>query len=246
MKRSLFDAVRACAGLVCVLFLMSGIAHAEQASVVTVSASGSATSIPDVAVVTLGVQSEAATARAALDANNKVMSDVLVALKGFGVAAKDMQTSDLAIAPQFHYPQNNRSGQPEAPSIIGYAVTNQLMVRVRDIARLGEILDMSVSLGVNAGGNIRFETDNTEKVLELARVQAVSNAFAKAETLAEAAGVKLGKILDISEVTGNSQPDWRRSMASEARVAASVVPVAEGEISHRVDIQIRWSIIQKK
>lgn len=240
MKRRLLSALFACAGMI--LTLMPGLALAEQGSVITVSASGRATSVPDLANVTLGVQSQAATARAALDANNKVMSDVLAALKGFGVAGKDMQTSDLNVAPQFFYPQNNRSGTPEAPSIVGYAVTNQVSVRVRDLDRLGEILDAAVSLGVNAGGNIAFETENTEKALELARVQAVANAFAKAETLAEAAGVKLGKILDISEVAGNAQPDWRRTGVAEARVAASAVPVTGGEISHMVDVQIRWSI----
>jgi len=242
MKRSLLSALFA--GACTILISLPGPALANEKPVITVSASGSATSVPDLANVTLGAQSQAPTARAALDANNKVMSDVLAALKGFGIAEKDMQTSDLNVSPQFFYPQNNGSGAPEAPRIVGYVVTNQVSVRVREIDRLGEILDAAVSLGVNAGGNIVFETENTEKALELARVQAVANAFAKAETLAEAAGVKLGKILEIREGVGNAQPEWRRSGATAARVAASAVPVTGGEISHGVDVQIRWSILQ--
>lgn len=242
MKRSLLSAL--IAGACMILISLPGEALAEQTPVITVSASGSAASVPDLANVTLGAQSQAATARAALEANNKVMSDVLAALKGFGIADKDMQTTDLNVAPQFFYPQNDGSGIPEAPSIVGYTVTNQVSVRVREIDRLGEILDAAVSLGVNAGGNIVFETENTDKALELARVQAVANAFAKAETLAEAAGVKLGKVLDISEVAGSAQRDWRRSGVAEARVAASAVPVTGGEISHMVDVQIRWSLLQ--
>jgi len=242
MKRSLLSAL--IAGACMIVFSPTESALSEPAPVITVSASGSATSVPDLANVTLGAQSQAATARAALDANNKVMSDVLAALKGFGIAEKDMQTSDLNVSPQFFYPQNNGSNTPEAPRIVGYIVTNQVAVRVREIDRLGEILDAAVSLGVNAGGNIVFETENTDKALELARVQAVANAFAKAETLAEAAGVKLGKILDIREGVGNARPEWRQSGAAAARVAANAVPVTGGEIAHAVDVQIRWSLLQ--
>lgn len=243
MKRCLVGALFACAGMI--FIPLTGPALAEQAAAITVSASGRATSAPDLALVTLGAQSQAKTARTALDANSKVMSDLLAALKGFGIAEKDMQTSDLNVTPQFFYPQNNQSGQPEAPSIVGYAVTNQVAVRIRDIDRLGEILDASVSLGVNSGGDIRFETEDTSKALELARVQAVANAFAKAETLAEASGVELGKIIEIREGVRNAQPDWRGSGVAEARVAASVVPVTGGEISHAVNVTIRWNILQK-
>ena len=215
----------------------------EKPAVISVSATGSATVVPDMARLDLSVQRQAKTARAALDANNEAMAAVLAEMKQQGIADRDLQTSNFNIQPQYHYPKSS-SGGHKAPKLTGYIVSNSLTVRIRDLAMLGSILDKSVSLGVNSGGGITFTTDKPEPVIEQARKNAVASAIAKARTLTEAAGVNLGRILEISET--NRQPPRPRAMArmETAMAADAAVPIAAGENSYSVTVNIRWELNQ--
>ncbi|MDA4633629.1 SIMPL domain-containing protein, partial [Escherichia coli] len=105
------------------------------------------------------VLQEKPTAREALTANNETMAKVLDAMKKAGIAERDLQTSGFNIDPRYVYPDNKQGQPPQAPKIVGYAVSNSLSVRVRDLKKVGEILDQSVTLGVNQGGNLTFTND---------------------------------------------------------------------------------------
>ncbi|MCJ8309592.1 MAG: SIMPL domain-containing protein [Rhizobiaceae bacterium] len=216
---------------------------AQNPAVISVSATGSASVVPDMARLDLTVQRQAKTARAALDANNKAMAAVLAEMKQQGIEERDLQTSNFSIQPQYDYPKSSSGGR-KAPKLIGYSVSNSLTVRIRDLSRLGSILDKSVSLGVNSGGGITFTTDKPAPVIEQARKNAVASAIAKARTLTEAAGVSLGRILEISET--NRQPPRPRAMArmETAMAADAAVPVAAGENSYSVTVNIRWALDQ--
>src|SRR5690606_31363087 len=113
---------------------------------------------PDMALLTLTVMREADTARAALDEANKAMADVIAAMKEEGIAPRDLQTSGLSINPRYVYP--DKDDDPKEPRIVGYQVVNTLSVRVRDLEKLGAIIDRSVTLGVNQGGNIAYTNDD--------------------------------------------------------------------------------------
>ncbi len=182
--------------------------HAESQRVNTISVSGTGTAkvAPDMAIVSVGVLRETKTARAVLDDNNKAMARVLSAMKKQGIAEKDLQTSGFSIQPRYFYPKRKANGEQPAPEITGYVVSNNLDIRVRDLGITGEILDLVVTLGVNSGGNIRFLNDDTTSILEKARIAAVKNAIAKANTLADAAGIALGDILEISENASRPRP----------------------------------------
>lgn len=208
--------------------------------VIVVSGQGDASVMPDLAIVSLSVAETAKTAREALDINNGAMTAVTKSLKDQGIADRDMQTSGLSIQPQYSYPQNE-DGSPKLPVLNGYTVTNGLTVRVRDLAKLGAIIDQSVTSGVNQGGDIRFTNDDPEKALEEARAKAVKNAAAKAKTLADAAGVKLGRVVEISESAGGAdpQPIMRMQMAKEA---ADSVPIAAGENTYTVNVSVTFAI----
>ena len=208
--------------------------------VIVVSGQGDASVVPDLAIVNLSVAETAKTAREALDINNGAMTAVTKSLKDQGIADRDMQTSGLSIQPQYSYPQNE-DGSPKLPVLNGYTVTNGLTVRVRDLAKLGAIIDQSVTSGVNQGGDIRFTNDDPEKALEEARAKAVKNAAAKAKTLADAAGVKLGRVVEISESAGGAdpQPMMRMQMAKEA---ADSVPIAAGENTYTVNVSVTFAI----
>ena len=201
-----------------------------------ISVSGEATvsAPPDLALVEGGVTSEAKTAREASDANNATMGKVLQALKGAGIAEKDLQTSRLSLQPQ-NAP--NRSG-PSA--IVGYRASNRVTIRVRDVTKVANVIDTLVAAGANDIGGINFMVSQASKLLDEAREQAVADARRKAEIYAKAAGVTLGAPLSISE-EGSPSPTPFRKMA--VGMAASA-PVAQGEETLQVTVSVSWAIKQ--
>lgn len=212
-------------------------------AVIKVSGEGRSTTAPDMAILQLSVVKDAKTAREALDANNKAMADVLSALKQAGIAERDLQTSGFSINPQYHYPPNNDGGN-RPPELAGYQVVNGVGVRVRDLGQLGEILDKSVTLGVNQGGGIEFTNDKPDAVITEARKAAVADAINKAKVLAEAAGVSLGRVIEIAEQPSRPEPiPVVRSMAKEF-AAADSVPMATGENAYNVTVNVTFAVNQ--
>lgn len=220
-------------------------AIAEQADAtpqIAVSGEGEQAVKPDMALVTLTVLREADTARGALDANNEAMARVIAAMKEEGVAPKDLQTSGLSINPRYVYPDDGDGRK--RPRIVAYRVTNTLSMRVGDLDRLGAIIDRSVSLGVNQGGNITFTNEDASAALAAARKQAVENAVAKAHTLAEAAGVRVGRILEIREGSATPPPAPLGVKAMRMEAAADAVPVEAGENTYHVQVEMRFAVEQ--
>ena len=219
-------------------------AKRPEPGVISVSGEGVAAIAPDMAVISLTVLREAETARAALDANNEAMTDVLAAMKAEGIAERDLQTGAFSVQPRWVYP-NNKDGQTEEPKIVGYTVNNTLTVRIRDLSRLGAILDTSVSLGVNQGGDVVFTNDDQDTIRESARLDAIEKAKAKAKAMTEALGVTLGRITQVSENSYSAPPVpmMRAEMAMSAKSADSV-PMASGENEYRVTVSVTWEIAQ--
>ena len=220
--------------------------HAEEAHVrqaeISVSGEGRASIAPDMAIVTLSVMRQAKTAREATDENSKAMAAVLEALKKDGIENRDLQTAGFSIQPQYFYP-TEPNGQPKAPELTGYQVTNTLTVRLRQLDKLGALLDQAVDLGVNQGGEIRFDNSDSAATLKAAREAAVKDAMEKARTLAEAAGVKLGRVVTLTENApyNEPQPMIRAAMAME-KAADAPVPVAAGENQYAVQVNAVFAI----
>jgi uncharacterized protein YggE len=209
---------------------------------ILVSGEGTAEVAPDMAVLQLTVTREAKTAREALDANSAAMSKVIAAMRSAGIDKRDLQTANFSIQPRYHHPRPQAGGEREAPQIVAYLVRNSLTVRVRDLGNVGEILDKSVSLGVNEGGRITFTNADPSAVINQARVAAVRDALSRAETLADAADVDLGEVLEISEQSfvPGPMPVARAEMAMAS--AADAVPIATGENSYRVTVHMSFAI----
>lgn len=218
-------------------------AEEPREATVIVSGEGEAALAPDMAIVTMAVVREAATAAEALSANNEAMAAVLAELKDAGVADKDVQTSGFSISPRYRQDPSTDGGY-EAPEITGYQVSNSVTVRVRDLAALGGIIDRSVKLGVNDGGSITLTNDDPAAAIAEARKEAVADAVAKAKALTEAAGVGLGRIVEINENFARPmpQPLYRAAMAKEMSDAA--VPIASGENTYTVTVNITYAIKQ--
>ena len=169
-------------------------ARADDASARTLSLTGRAEvrAAPDMAVISAGTVSEANTAREALSANNETMAAVLKTIAAAGVAEKDIQTSNFSIQPKYTYPPRASDGAQEAPRIDGYTVSNTVTVLVRNLDRLGAVMDAVVSSGVNQMNGLNFTIAEPEPLRNEARKRAVADALARAQLYADAAGVKLG------------------------------------------------------
>lgn len=231
----------------CVLLLLGAGADAGDADPqpqIRVTGEGRAMLAPDMAMLNLTVTREGATAREALDANSTAMQEVLAAMRSTGIDERDLQTAQFSIQPRYRHHRPGASGQQEPPEIVGYSVSNSLTVRVRDLEEVGTILDRSVSLGVNQGGSIQFLNDDPAVALEQARVSAVKDALQRAATLTAAAGVKIGRILEISEQSAQPRPMPMARAEMMMSADAGAVPVAGGENTYSVTVSMTLALEQ--
>ena len=211
-------------------------AMAEEARVpmINVTGTGTVEAAPDIATLSIGVTTQGETAVAALVANSAAMEAVMARLAAAGIEARDMQTSNLSVNP-------NWTGYDSGtPTISGYVATNLLTVTIRDLAGLGPVLDAAVQDGANTMNGLSFGFADPEPLLDEARKEAVADARARAELLAAAAGVKLGRILSISE----GAPEGGPVPMYKAELAAAPVPVAAGAMDVAASVTIFYEIAE--
>ena len=216
------------------------LAHDEpQKRTISLSATGAVKTTPDRVDISTGVVSEAKSAREALDANTAAMTKVVEALKADGIEAKDIQTVNFSVGPVYEQrPYDRPDGK--APEVVGYRVTNQVRITLRDIKTLGAILDKVVSLGSNQIDSIEFGVDEPEALKDEARKLALKNVTDNAKLYAEAAGVILGQILSVSEEESAYYP---RAVPAAARMdTAKEVPIEAGTAAVEVRVRVTWEI----
>lgn len=204
---------------------------------ISVNGTGEVMAVPDLATITLGVMSSAATAQEALAANTRSMTDVMALLKKEGIEDRDISTSNFNVSPRYDYGQ----GGTQPPKVMGYDVSNTVTVNVRKADALGDLLDKAVTAGSNQVYGIAFSVSKPEAKLDEARKSAVADARRKAEIYAVAGGFKLGDILSVAEGS-NYRPPLPMVMKSTMAAEAAPVPVARGEQSLTVDVSIVWAI----
>ena len=218
-----------------ILALGANVGFAEgRAREIVVTGEGIVNAAPDMATVRIGVAREARLAGDALRMTSEAMTAVLALLKNAGIEGRDVKTTNVSLNPRY---QRTNDGRP--PRVVGYIASNDLMVRVRDLAELGGVLDAVVSEGANAMNGIFFAVADPAQLETEARRAAVADARAKAEVLADAARVALGPVMSIHE--GGAAPvpgPVMRSMAMEE----SAVPIAGGEIDIRSQVTIVFAI----
>jgi uncharacterized protein YggE len=198
---------------------------------VTVTGEATVAVAPDMAIIRVGVTSQGKTAHEASDANAKQMTKVLAAIKDAGIADRDVQTSRLSLQPQY---DPNKNGTAR---LTGFQVTNQVTIKIRDTDKLPVILDRAIAAGANEMSGIEFVVSEQSKLLDQARDDAVIDAHRKAELYAKAAGVKLGRVVSISEEGSNPPP---RPVMQAMRAGA--VPVAPGEQMLRASVTVSYDI----
>ena len=199
---------------------------------------------PDLAVFSAGVTSQGKTAAAALTANSADMNRVIAALKAAGIADRDIHTSNLSLNPLYAPQVVRADGQVENPEprIIGYQVNNQVTVRQRKLADYGRVLDTLVSVGANQVNGPSFELDNSEAALDEARFAAMTKARQRADLYARAAGLRVKRIVSISEGGGYSPPPMPMLYAKAAMADAAPTPVAAGEVGLTATVSVQFEL----
>jgi uncharacterized protein YggE len=207
----------------------------DEIATITVTGRGDVEQSPDLMTLTLGVESKAPTAQAALQQNKDRAATLVTTLKSKGVADRDLQTSNLALSPSWDEKQN----------ITGYVASNMVTVRLRDLNAAGEVVDAASSA---VGDDIRmhgvaFSIDDTSRALEQARTEAVKQALEQAKQLASAAGVELGGIKSIDDTnTELPAPQYYARGYELDTAAASDLAIEPGEQELRVDVRVVFEI----
>lgn len=223
--------------LLAVPLSLPAMAEEMERATLSVTGEGEATAIPDMANFSTGVVAAGKTAEEAMAANSKAMADLIAALKAAGIEDRDIATSAFSIIPQYSQPpQNSR----EAPKLTGYEVRNSVSVRVRDLSRLGALLDRMVQAGANQAGGLHFALADSGALEEKARLAALKDAQAQAKTLAEAAGMRLLRLRRIAPSEGGTLVSPApMMMKAEARAAP---PVEAGELSAHARVTLVYEI----
>jgi uncharacterized protein YggE len=206
-----------------------------QPRTISVNGTGQAVLTPDIAYITIGVQSEAPSAKEAVAKNNAQAQAVINALLGIGVAETDIRTTNFSIYPNQRY---DRDGNPLE---ITYVVNNSVYVTIRELEQIGDILDQVVQAGANQINNIQFDVADKTAALAAARDAAVAQAREQAEALAKAAGVSIDQVQSIAFYNAapvTAKADTRLMMAE----AASAVPIQSGQMTLTVNVQMGFTI----
>lgn len=214
----------------CLAAALVGTPAAAAEKTVTVSGEATVSVPPDAAMIRVGVTTTGKTAHEASDANGKKMSAVLAAIKDAGVDDRDVKTARLSVQPQYDPSKNG------AARLLGFQVTNQVTVRIRDIDKVATVLDRAIAAGANEMSGIEFVVSDQSKLTDQARTDAVADAHRKAEIYAQAAGAKLGHVETIIEEGASAPPRPMQAMR------AAAVPIAPGEQTLRVAVSVTYAL----
>jgi len=198
---------------------------------------GEVARVPDLAVISAGVVTRANTASAALQDNAGRMDRVIAALKSAGIADRDIQTSSINLNPEYRYPEN------QSPQLVGYTATNQVTVRFRDIRNSGKVLDALVAEGANQINGPSMTIEHPEEALDEARAKAVASGRARADLYAKALGMRVVRVVSVSE-SGGSYPVPPPMPYAERAMAASApaTKIEPGEQKLQVNLSMVFEL----
>jgi hypothetical protein len=208
----------------------------SQRDTIAISAEGKVTALPDIATIPIGVQTEKKKVSEAQAENSTKMNAIVAKLKELGVAAEDIKTANYSIWPQYDWVNGRQIER-------GYQVSQNVDVKIRNLDRIGQVLAAAGELGANQVGGVTFTIDDPEDLRQQARLKGLGAAKAKAQALADAAGVKLGKVVGFSESSG-WQPPVLYGKAYEALGAGGGTPdVQPGSQDVVVTVSVIYEIL---
>jgi len=205
---------------------------------IVVEGTGKVTSVPDLAKISLGVETQASTVSKAQVDNTKKMNAIISAVKEMGVVDKDIKTTNYSIWPRYNYDRDTG-----VSNIIGYTINQSVEISIRELDKIGDILQKSGDLGANQVGGINFTIDNPETLKSQAREKAIEDAKVKAVTLFKSIGVKPGRIVGYNEVyPGSYCPYYSSSVSLKEGIGGAGVPAPDVEVGSQ-DVEVNISLI---
>jgi len=204
----------------------------------SISAAGDVSATPDMATISFGVTTQAKSASSAMQANNVRMNQVMAALKAAGIADKDVQTSSLNLNAQYDYPAN-------LPQVLtGYQASDQVSVKVEDLKQTGPVIDAVIKAGVNQVDSISFGLKNDDALLDQARQAAVTSLMQRADLYAKATGLRVKRLLTLSEGYVDTPQPPRPIYAMAKMAGSAATPVAAGELHESITVSATFELGQ--
>jgi uncharacterized protein YggE len=207
-----------------------------QAPVVELSVSETVNAAPDIAQVGTGVTTRARTAKEAVRLNAIAMQKVVDRLKAFGIAAKDIQTSNFNLNAQFNYPNGG------TPVFTGYEASNQVTAKLRQVDKVGDVLDALVAAGANNINGPSFMLDDDTAQQQSARTRAFQRGQAMAQDYARMAGYTGVRLLEVSESVQGRGPVPPMPVAFRAEAAQAKTPIEAGEVGTTVNLTVKYEM----
>jgi uncharacterized protein YggE len=214
-----------------------------QISTLSLNGEGTAEARPDMAIVLLGVTAQARTAKEAIAENSRLIAAVVAAAREAGIESRDLQTARVSLTPQYSNPP---PASREPRRIVGYDAGNALTIRVRDLDKLGNLLDRLVVAGATDIRGVSLNVAKPEPLLDEARAAAIKDALRKAELYAAAGNLRIVRIVEIVEA-GASAPvaQVRAYRAAPAAAPRPEVPIEAGEQTFRASVNVVFEIAPK-
>ena len=241
MKSALALMTLAAASIPAVAVAQTSVTVAEKAPIVTLNVTETVEAAPDIAIVGTGVQTRSPSATQAMQENAAKMEKLIAALVKAGIAKKDVQTSGINLSAQYDY--NNQPGQPIGPKFLGYEASNQLSVKLRDVKKVGSLLDTLVAAGATSVNGPSFSIDNPAPLLVQARAAAIKSANAQADFYAQAMGYRTARLVSLSESNSGGMPPV--PMMAQARFKAdslAATPVEPGQVVSSVSLSVQYAL----
>lgn len=233
-----------------------------ESALLSLTAQGSSRRTPDLAVFTAGVVTQAQTASEAMAENSRRMDAVVAALRQARVVDRDIQTAAINLSPRYSNPDLEAQlrarqmrepyvppAEPQAPRIIGYEARNNVRVQVRNLQNMGRIIDTLIENGANEVHGPSFTLDEPDAALDEARAEAIAEGRQRAELYARAAGMRVARILSISE-TGGYYPVSEHVMVTGRAMRAPPAPpppptpVSPGEVGLQVNVSMQFELVR--
>jgi len=206
---------------------------------ITVVGQGKASGSPDVASITVGIETLGESLQTAAEENRVKMAALLEAIKKLEIADKDIRTSNYSVYTERQPVLEPRDGTKGEGGTVVYHVNNQVTVTVRDLTKLSAALDTAVATGANNIYGVNFTVDDATELENAARADAVADAKARAESLAKLAGVAVGEVMSISEVGNGSVPVYYDSLKG---MGSSSTPIEAGQLEVQTSVQVTYAI----
>ena len=201
-----------------------------------VSGEGKVTAKPDTASVTAGIVSQSSTVKGAQDQINAVINKITSALKQAGVDSSDIQTTNYSVNPDFDYTGGTQK-------IKGYSASTNILIKVKQIDKINEVIDLSTANGANQVSGVSFDVADRTKLEDAARQKAVDSAKLKAEAAAKIAGFKLGRIINYSENTGGVSRPYPMAAIADLKVGGGTpTEIQSGSTDITINVTLSYEI----